>query len=170
MAIEIVSFPIKNGGSSHGYVTNYQRVSPMADSAIISPRPEVDNVELSRRLMECRDWIGCYRGPWLPRRPFHHAEVKPRSWERSETLLYLGLPRYFLTMVNQNLHRHWDITIRFFAYDCVVWKLSAWHFFSGYPVVRREIRSQWGIHTRWCPPSYKLVYNPINYIYIYIYH
>ena len=28
MAIEIVDFPIENGGSFHSYVTNYQRVSP----------------------------------------------------------------------------------------------------------------------------------------------
>jgi len=26
MTIEIVDFPIKNGGSFHSYVTNYQRV------------------------------------------------------------------------------------------------------------------------------------------------
>ena len=95
---------------------------PMADSDIISSRPEVDNVELSRRLMECRDWIGCYRWPWLWQRPFHHAEVNPRSWERLETLIYLGLPRYFLTMVNQNLHS-WDITWYFLPMT-VVWKLS----------------------------------------------
>ena len=28
MAIYIVSFPMKNGGSFHSYVTNYQRVHP----------------------------------------------------------------------------------------------------------------------------------------------
>ena len=27
MAIEIVSFPMKNGGIFHSYVTNYQRVT-----------------------------------------------------------------------------------------------------------------------------------------------
>ena len=29
MAIEIVDFPIKNGGSFHSYVTVYQRVNPI---------------------------------------------------------------------------------------------------------------------------------------------
>ena len=29
MAIEIVDFPIKNGGSFHSYVNVYQRVAPM---------------------------------------------------------------------------------------------------------------------------------------------
>ena len=31
MTIEIVDFPIKNGGSFHSYVTNYQRVSLEAE-------------------------------------------------------------------------------------------------------------------------------------------
>ena len=29
MAIEIVDFPVKHGGSLHSYVTNYQRVKPL---------------------------------------------------------------------------------------------------------------------------------------------
>ena len=36
MAIEIVDFPIKHGGSFHSYVTVYQRVDLLSLSRVIS--------------------------------------------------------------------------------------------------------------------------------------
>ena len=43
MTIEIVGFPIKNGGSFHGYVNVYQRVTPVINGiSRLNPQKSLD--------------------------------------------------------------------------------------------------------------------------------
>ena len=66
MAIEIVSFPIKNGGSFHSYVSHYQRVTTLFTTGR-GPKPSV------------------------PTGPATSPAPEPRTWHHSETSMGFSL-------------------------------------------------------------------------------
>jgi|Cyp1metagenome_2_1107374.scaffolds.fasta_scaffold00929_15 hypothetical protein len=51
MAIEIVDFPIKNGGSFHSYVAVYQRVHSELEHQHVHPSSSIEVIKIQRCLI-----------------------------------------------------------------------------------------------------------------------
>ena len=69
MAIEIVSFPIKNGGSFHSYVSHYQRV-PL--TIAIKWEYDDDPLELEVPYSQTNLFAGLYLAKYLESRWIKH--------------------------------------------------------------------------------------------------